>query len=75
MTKEKAFTSQEAAAEVGVSDSRIRQLALAGVIDHYYFGRSLVITPLGIKQAKARKRTPGPAAAKSSDKPNRRKAA
>jgi hypothetical protein len=72
MNKKEEFTSQEAALLVGVSDSRIRQLALAGEIEHRYFGRSLVITTNGIKQAKARKKTPGPAKAGSSD---RRKAA
>jgi excisionase family DNA binding protein len=60
MAKNKGYTSREAAAEVGVSDSRIRQLALAGEIEHYYFGRSLVITARGIQQAKARKKKPGP---------------
>lgn len=60
MTKEKEYTSQEAAEAVGVSDSRIRQLALANEIDHYYFGRALVITAKGLKQAKARKKKPGP---------------
>ena len=74
MSKQKTYTSQEAANALGVSVSRIRQLALAGEIDHEYFGRSLVITPLGIKQAKARKTTPGPAA-KEQSKTNRRKAA
>ncbi|MEP6902634.1 MAG: helix-turn-helix domain-containing protein [Actinomycetota bacterium] len=64
MKTEKVYTSQEAAAAVGVSDSRIRQLALAGEIEHRYFGRSLVITEAGIKQALARKKTRGPKAAK-----------
>lgn len=72
MSNKQVYTSQEAAVLVGVSDSRIRQLALAGEIDHYYFGRSLVITVLGINQAKARKRVPGP---KACAKPARRKAA
>jgi len=72
MSKKEEFTSREAALMVGVSDSRIRQLALAGEIEHRYFGRSLVITAAGIKQARARKKTPGPVKA---EKPNRRKAA
>ena len=45
------FTTKEAAEIVGVSDSRIRQMVLAGEIDHRYFGRVLVITKKGINQA------------------------
>ena len=60
----KDYTVSDAAEEVGVSDSRIRQLALAGEIDHHYFGRALVITEKGIAQAKARKTKPGPAKSK-----------
>lgn len=45
------FTTKEAAKLVGVSDSRIRQMVLAGEIDHRYFGRVLVITQKGITQA------------------------
>lgn len=48
------FTVKEAAQKVGVSDSRIRQLALAGQIEHRYFGKMLVITQNGIDQANAR---------------------
>lgn len=58
------YTVIDAAKLVGVSDSRIRQLALAGEIEHRYFGRALVITENGIKQAKARKTKPGPAKSK-----------
>lgn len=60
MSIEKTYTSRQAAEIVGVSDSRIRQLALANEIEHRYFGRALVITENGIKQAKARKQKPGP---------------
>ena len=60
----KQYTVQEAADQVGISDSRIRQLVLAGDIDHLYFGRAIVITELGIEQAKARKTKPGPSAHK-----------
>lgn len=59
--KKNVWTAKDAAKEVGISDSRIRQLALADEIDHYYFGRILVITEQGIKDAKNRKKTPGPA--------------
>jgi len=57
----KDYTVSEAAVKVGVSTSRIRQLVLANEIDHRYFGRTIVITEDGIKQAKARKTKPGPA--------------
>ncbi len=51
---QKEFTTKEAAEILGVSDSRVRQMVLAGDIDHRYFGRVLVITQTGIKQAKER---------------------
>jgi excisionase family DNA binding protein len=48
------FTTKEAAQELGISASRIRQMVLAGEIDHRYFGRVLVITEKGINQARNR---------------------
>jgi hypothetical protein len=56
----KEYTVQEAANKVGVSSSRIRQMVLASEIDHRYFGRVIVITEIGINQAKARNTKPGP---------------
>lgn len=50
----KEFTTKQAAQIVGVTDSRIRQMVLAGEIDHRYFGRVLVITEKGVSQAKNR---------------------
>ncbi len=50
----KEFTTKEAAVFLGISDSRFRQMVLAGDIDHRYFGRVLVITQTGINQAKER---------------------
>ena len=50
----KEFTTKQAAEIIGVTDSRIRQMVLAGEIDHRYFGRVLVITEKGINQAKNR---------------------
>lgn len=50
----KQFTTKQAAKLVGVSDSRIRQMVLAGEIEHTYFGRVLVITQKGVNQAKSR---------------------
>ena len=57
----KQYTTKEAAILVGVTPARIRQLAITGEIDHTYFGRDLVITELGIEQARKRKTKPGPA--------------
>jgi excisionase family DNA binding protein len=51
---DKEFTTKQAAKIIGVTDSRIRQMVLAGEIDHHYFGRVLVITEKGINQAKNR---------------------
>lgn len=50
----KEFTTKEAAVILGLTDSRVRQMVLAGEIDHRYFGRVLVITEKGINQAKNR---------------------
>jgi excisionase family DNA binding protein len=60
----KEYTVNEAAFIVGVSESRIRQLVLSGEINHRYFGRAIVITEKGIKQARARNTKPGPATQK-----------
>lgn len=56
----KEYTTIEAAQLVGVSPTRIRQLAKEELIEHKKFGRTLVITEDGIKQAKARNTKPGP---------------
>jgi excisionase family DNA binding protein len=50
----KEFTTKEAAEILGITDSRVRQMVLAGDIDHTYFGRLLVITQTGIVQAQER---------------------
>lgn len=50
----KEFTTKEAAEILGITDSRVRQMVLAGDIEHRYFGRVLVITKTGIEQAKER---------------------
>jgi len=57
----KLYTTKEAALLVGVSVRRIRQLATHGEIEHRQFGRDLIITEVGINQAKTRKTKPGPA--------------
>ena len=58
----KQYTAKEAAEIIGVSYSRIRQMAAADEIDYQRFGNLLVITEKGIAQAKSRKTKPGPAA-------------
>lgn len=50
----KIYTTKQAAKLLGISDSRIRQLALAGEIDHEYFGKAVLITEKGITQGLAR---------------------
>ncbi len=56
----KEYTAKEAANIVGISYSRMRQLANRGEIDHRKFGNVTVITELGLEQAKSRKKTAGP---------------
>lgn len=61
MNKE-SFTANEAAAELGVSSARVRQMVLDGLLPASRFGRALVISADAIKAAKQRKTSPGPAA-------------
>ena len=51
---QREFTTKQAAEILEISDSRVRQMVLAGEIDHRYFGRVLVITQAGIDQARKR---------------------
>ncbi len=53
------FTTQQAADIVGVSTARIRQLARQNLIEHERFGNQLVITDVGIQQAKNRNKKSG----------------
>jgi excisionase family DNA binding protein len=60
-TMAKAFyTTAEAAEELGVAASRVRQLVLDGTIAAEKHGRDLMILPEAIEQAKLRKTKPGP---------------
>jgi excisionase family DNA binding protein len=59
MNKE-TFTANEAAAELGVSSARVRQMVLDGTLPASRFGRALVISADAIKAAKQRKTSPGP---------------
>ncbi len=60
MSKE-TFTAPEAAAALGVSSARVRQMVLDGSLPASRFGRALVISAEALAQARQRKTTPGPA--------------
>ena len=55
------YTTEEAAAVLGVSSARVRQLILDGVLKTERFGRAHVITREGLEAARQRQTTPGPA--------------
>jgi excisionase family DNA binding protein len=55
------YTTEEAAAELGVSSARVRQLILDGVLKTERFGRAHVITATALEAARQRQTTPGPA--------------
>ena len=56
-----AYTTEEAATELGVSSARVRQLILDGVLKTERFGRAHVITREALEAARHRQTTPGPA--------------
>ena len=55
-----SFTTNEAAAVLGVTPARVRQMVLTGLLSAEKFGRDLAIPPESIEAAKQRKTTPGP---------------
>jgi excisionase family DNA binding protein len=57
---EKFFTTEEAAAELGVTSARARQLIRAGVLKAQQFGRAYVVTAAAITEARRRHSKPGP---------------
>jgi excisionase family DNA binding protein len=61
-------TTSEAAAELGVTPVRVRQLARTGVIQAEKLGRDFLIPQSEIEKAKKRKTKPGPAPAKKGAK-------
>jgi excisionase family DNA binding protein len=67
---QRLYTTAEAAAELGVTPGRVRQMVVDGEMAAQKFGRDLVISAAAIEQAKRRKTTPGPAKA---NKPSHRK--
>jgi excisionase family DNA binding protein len=56
----RVFTTEEAAAELGVSSARVRQLILDGVLKTERFGRAHVITAEALDVARQRHDRPGP---------------
>jgi len=56
-----AYTTAEAAAKLGVTPARVRQMVIAGVLEAEKFGRDLVISAEALATAKQRKTKPGPA--------------
>ncbi len=60
MVEEQFVTTQEAAARLGVSDARVRQMVLSGVIEKSKkFGRSNMIPESEVKRLEKRNRKPG----------------
>lgn len=55
------YTVEEAAAQLGVSASRVRQMIADGTIKAGRFANARVITKDALEVAKGRKTTPGPA--------------
>lgn len=54
------LTTAEAAAELGVSPGRVRQMVLEGNLLADKFGRDLMISAEAVRAAKKRKTKPGP---------------
>ncbi|MDQ3684682.1 MAG: helix-turn-helix domain-containing protein [Acidobacteriota bacterium] len=56
-----AYTTEEAAARLGVTVGRVRQMIVDGILQTERFGRAHVITKEAIKAAEQRRTKPGPA--------------
>ncbi len=54
------FTTNEAAARLGVTPARVRQMVVSGEIESERFGRDTVITAAALAAAMKRKTRPGP---------------
>lgn len=54
------FTTNEAAARLGVTPARVRQMVASGKIESERFGRDTVITAAALTEAMKRKTKPGP---------------
>jgi excisionase family DNA binding protein len=64
------YTTNEAAAELGVTSTRVRQMVLDGTMAAEKHGRYLLILPAAIERAKLRKTKPGPAPSTTADSPS-----
>ena len=62
------FTTNEVAEMLDVTQSRVRQMVLTGMIQAEKRGRDLMIPESQIELARARKTKPGPVPAKKSSK-------
>lgn len=62
------YTTEEAAAALGVSSARVRQLIIDGLLKTERFGRAHVITREALEAARHRQTTPGPAPKASAKK-------
>jgi excisionase family DNA binding protein len=54
------YTTAEAAAELGVTPARVRQMVLNSELEAEKFGRDLMIAAEALVPARSRKTTPGP---------------
>ena len=59
---DRLYTTGEAAAELGVTPGRVRQMVVDGELQAQKFGRDLLISASALQGAKKRKTTPGPVA-------------
>ena len=55
-----AYTASEAAALLGITPSRVRQMIASGEIEADWFGNNRLITAAALEKAKQRKTKPGP---------------
>lgn len=55
------ITTSDAAVELGITPSRVRQLFYAGILSAKLKGRDLFVSARSIDKAKQRKTLPGPA--------------
>lgn len=69
------YTTAEAAAALGVTAGRIRQMILDGELAAEKLGRDLVIKAEDITAAKSRKTAPGPARQEKPEKASRKRRA
>jgi len=57
----RTYTTEAAAAELGVTPARVRQMILNGLLETERFGRAHVITADALEKARQRRTKPGPA--------------